>query len=101
MANVEYFSHSQGVQAKTLKFVTNISSPSGVGPLKGTLIQGASNMSTLTDSLQSSRFISRRKLWTTLQSAATHQSAIQRLKSLYKTIYTAGSRTEMRKTRKM
>ncbi|RXW15965.1 hypothetical protein EST38_g9896 [Candolleomyces aberdarensis] len=34
MANIEYFSHSQGVQAKTLKFITNISSPSGVGPLK-------------------------------------------------------------------
>ncbi|RXW18850.1 hypothetical protein EST38_g7011 [Candolleomyces aberdarensis] len=34
MANIEYFSHSQGVQAQTLKFVTNISSPSGIGPLK-------------------------------------------------------------------
>ncbi|RXW19596.1 hypothetical protein EST38_g6258 [Candolleomyces aberdarensis] len=35
MANtVEFFSNSQGVQAERIKFVTNISSPAGVGPLE-------------------------------------------------------------------
>jgi hypothetical protein len=35
MPNLELFNNSQGVQAERIKFVTNISSPAGVGALKG------------------------------------------------------------------
>ncbi|KAJ2925946.1 hypothetical protein H1R20_g11139, partial [Candolleomyces eurysporus] len=34
MSNIEFFNNSQGVQAETIKFVTNIPSPPGVGPLE-------------------------------------------------------------------
>ncbi|KAJ2923192.1 hypothetical protein H1R20_g13898, partial [Candolleomyces eurysporus] len=34
MANIEFFNNSQAVQAETIKFVTNISSHAGVGPLE-------------------------------------------------------------------